>query len=201
MSIKRLSGAGLTTPKSNKLWDQVTFQSGMFAIATIAITSNQSSVVFDNIPSTYNHLQLRGICRTTLAAQGNASLALRFNSDSGSNYGYHRVYASQAYSTAQGGSGLSETSIGVAGIAAGDQNLANQFGASVIDILDYASTSKNKVIRSLAGGEDTTVGYIGLHSGLWINSSNPITTIAVVAGAGQQFKAYSHFALYGIKAA
>ena len=26
MSIKRLSGAGLTTPKSNKLWDQTTFQ-------------------------------------------------------------------------------------------------------------------------------------------------------------------------------
>jgi hypothetical protein len=72
------------------------------------------------------------------------------------------------------------------------------FGASVVDVLDYASTSKNKVIRALSGGDANGSGLIVLYSGSR-NLTDAITSITIFPTGAGDFREHSSFALYGVK--
>jgi hypothetical protein len=85
------------------------------------------------------------------------------------------------------------------GTIGGATGSGGQFGAGVIDILDYASANKNKTVRGLIGVDENGAGRIGLGSGLWQNSSTAISSISITPQAGTLFLQYSSFALYGIK--
>ena len=53
-----------------------------------------SSVTFNTIPSTYKHLQIRLISKSTNSAYGGGDgdwLGMRFNGDSGNNYARHYI--------------------------------------------------------------------------------------------------------------
>jgi hypothetical protein len=198
MSIKRLSGAGLTTPKSNKLWDQVTFQSGMFAIATVSLTTTAASVAFTGIPNTYTHLQLRWIGKDNRGAASDG-VNMTFNGDNTSgNYYGHRFYGDGAAANSQNFAGFSTGWIN--GSSSG-----SIFGACVVDILDYTSststTNKFKTCKVFGGNDINGGGEAGFYSLLWKNSADAITSITLSPSNGSAFNAYSHFALYGIKAA
>jgi hypothetical protein len=162
------------------------------SIATVTAPAGGSvSIDFTSISSAYTHLQIRGINRNETA---NNTFRLRFNSDSGSNYSRHYLFGDG--STAQAAAGASQTSIG-AGIIATSSNGANIFSGFVIDILDYANTSKYKTMRSLGGYDANGSGNIGLFSGVWLNTA-AITSITLLSDSGDQNQ-YSSFALYGIK--
>ena len=198
MSIKRLSGAGLTTPKSNKLWDQTTFQSGMFALATVSLTGNATAVVFSGIPSNYTHLQVRALARTDRTVDPRDYLGIRFNSDSTSSYTSHQLAGSGSSATSGGGGAGTEIQLGLAASAAQASSI---FGSTIIDILDYANTSKNKTIRLLSGVDSNdTNGSIRFESSVWLKTE-AISTVSIEPGIGSNFVANSHFALYGIKGA
>lgn len=159
------------------------------SIATTTVGSGgASSISFSSIPSTYKHLQLRVI---TGSNPGGYNSGLRFNSDSGSNYYGHALYGSG--STAGSFSLGSQTfaSISFNGIS------NTEFSPTIVDILDYTNTNKNKVIRSLTGRNNNASGDIYLMSGSWGNT-NAITDITIVAPSAT-FIQYSSFALYGIK--
>jgi hypothetical protein len=200
MSIKRLSGAGLTTPKSNKLWDQTTFQSGMFALATVSLTSSQSSVTFSGIPSNYTHLHLRITTRNDKADNGGQSTVMYLNGDTTyTNYRSHLLYgtASAGYSESNQLSGY----YGAIGYTAGGNMTANVHSTQIIDMLDYANTSKNKTVRTSWGLLDSdSNGYCGLSSFLW-TSTSAITSFSIISYPSANFVLGSQFALYGIKAA
>jgi len=66
----------------------------------------------------------------------------------------------------------------------------------VTDILDYASTNKNKTVRTLGGFDANGSGYVNLTSNLWSNTA-AINTITI--NAVGTFNQYSQFSLYGIK--
>jgi hypothetical protein len=72
-----------------------------------------------------------------------------------------------------------------------------------LDILDYANTNKFKTIRGLSGwNNNDTVdgnGSVRFISGLWRNTA-AITSLKIVPEAAVNFKQYSSFALYGVKA-
>ena len=171
----------------------------MFPLGMVSVGSaGSSTITFSSIPSTYKHLQVRAISRTNLASPGFASLTMELNSDTTSNYAWHRMWGNG--STANAGATASDSSM-LFGVTSGDQNIANSFSIFICDILDYTSTSKNKTIRALTGGDDNTGsanGYIGIHSGLWFKTPEAVTTVTIKPGAGQSFKQYSSFALYGI---
>lgn len=156
-----------------------------------------ASVTFSSIPGTYEHLQIRGIVRVTTGTAGFNDLYFRFNSDSGSNYARHSLV----------GGGGSAVSDGTASIIYGraarntvqrSGNTASCFGAFIFDVLDYSSTSKNKTIRSLAGGEEGASGSVSLTSSLWA-STNAITSVTFTDESGLTFAQYSTFSLYGVK--
>lgn len=165
------------------------------SIATVTVGAGGSlSLTFSSISNSYTHLQIRGIARYLNTAGG--SMRLQFNGDTGSNYAYH--YLSGDGASASAGAGTSNTSI-LPNI--GQQDTA-QFTASVIDILDYANTNKNKTSRILSGLDKNGSGSMQLSSGLWLSTS-AITSITLTPQSNtsptNQFQQYSTFALYGIK--
>ena len=82
----------------------------------------------------------------------------------------------------------------------GATSSANIFGAIVIDILDYANTSKYKTARLLGGADQNGSGEVWSHSGNWRNTT-AISSIKLLEAVTGNFVQYSHFALYGIKGA
>jgi hypothetical protein len=165
------------------------------SIATITPYTTTSTVVFSSIPSTYRHLQIRFIARTTRANQED-NIQLRFNSDSGGNYAAHVLYGDGA--TAGSFSDGSSITFNTRSVVAAASSTSGVFGVGVIDILDYANTSKNTTVRSLNGYDNNGAGQVRLSSGLWMNTA-AINTITIVPANGPDFAANCHWALYGIK--
>jgi len=202
VALRRLSTSSIqTNGKSSKLWDQTTFQSGMFALATVNVgTTSPTSISFTNIPNTYTHLQIRGIARDSRASTWVDTLWMYCNADTtGSNYYGHLLVGNGSTATAAADAGVN--SFGVPIALTGATNVTTSFAPFVIDILDYASTNKNKTIRSLHGLDDNTNGTMRFRSGLWMNSSTAISSLTFQGGdVGVFFQQYSSFALYGIKA-
>jgi hypothetical protein len=162
-------------------------------IESSILTTSTSSVTFSSIPSDYKHLQLRIVYRGANAGNGLTS-QLRFNSDSGSNYAYHRLQGDG--STVVSSAFTSQTEIDLPAQTANGAT-ASSFGGAVVDILDYASTSKNTTVRTLGGRASTSSG-IDLRSGLWINTA--AVTSVFIGSYTLNFMSGSRFSLYGIKA-
>jgi hypothetical protein len=198
MSVRKFSSASISgaQPKGSKVWDQETFPGTYESISTAIVDSGgASSITFSNIPQNYAHLQIRWIARQDTAGQGDSEFQARFNGDSGANYKYHSLFGdgSTAYG-AHGGNTFFASGRGVAASIA-----SNIYGISVMDILDYTNTNKNKVTRILSGWDANGSGYMFLYSGLWMNTS-AITSITLLGDTGS-FIQYSSFALYGIRGA
>lgn len=192
MALRRLSTSSIqTNGKSSKLWDQTTFQSGMFALATVSLTSTASSIEFTGIPANYTHLQLRVV--TQASVSGDVDWSLRFNGDTGANYTKHQLFGNGSAAFATGSASQNQ-------IPGGFTNLT-AWSSSIVDILDYTSTSKNKTVKTLSGSDVNGSGYVGIRSGVWFASPVAITSIQIIpTSGGSGFATYSSFALYGIKA-
>jgi hypothetical protein len=168
------------------------------SISTVTAAGGEANLTFSSISGTYTHLQIRGIVRDNLASPSAVQqLAVRFNSDTGTNYGRH--YLSGDGSTATASGTASGNLINLYLCAPSDAMTANVFGAVLVDVLDYASTTKNKTLRGFSGADVNGSGNVNLVSGVWLNTA-AITSVTMNA-RGNAFKAGSTFALYGIKAA
>ena len=168
------------------------------SIATVSVGSGgAANVEFTSIPATYTHLQIRGIMRDARAGTVNDGW-LRFNSDTGSNYAAHKLNGDGASVTATGAA--TKTNTEDLFRFPTDNNTASVFGASIIDILDYANTNKYKTVRALSGYDANGSGVIRFSSGLW-QSTSAITSIIIDSDGSVNWSQYTTFALYGIKGA
>ena len=165
------------------------------SIATTTVGSGgAASVTFSGIPSTYTHLQVRCLIRSSVAGSED-SVVMRFNGDSASNYSYHFLFGNGSSANA---SATTSASFIYPYAVPGATFLSNAFGVQVTDILDYANTTKNKTTRTLAGYDDnSTGGRIALTSGAWYNTS-AVTSIAITAGSAN-IAQFSSISLYGIR--
>jgi hypothetical protein len=159
------------------------------SLATVTVPSGGvSSITFAGIPSGYKHLQIRML--TACSAGGNPGTKVTFNSDTTyTNYRYH-------YLVGTGGSALAGSNNSSDFFTAGAAVTTGPGGA-VMDILDYANTSKNKTVRTLSGYDANGSGTVSLFSGLWMNT-NALTTIELAPASGS-WNQYSSFALFGVK--
>lgn len=171
------------------------------SIATVTVGSGGTSFIeFTSIPSTYTHLQIRGIAQMSRATYGIGDASIQLNSDTGFNYSYHGLYGDGS-SAAVVTPGAPSTSMEISEGAAGT-NTGGTFGASIVDILDYKDTNKYKTIRTLSGVDinGTIAGYggrVGLWSGNW-RSTSAVTSIKINPNYGT-WQQYTTFALYGVK--
>lgn len=165
-------------------------------ISTAYGTGSSGTITFSSIPQDFKHLQIR---MTTRSSRVDTSTAyrIRLNSDIGSNYADH--YLRGNGSSVSSGSSTSATSI-FAAFTAASNSTANAFGSQVIDILDYASASKNKTIRGLYGITEAAapITTISLISGLWMSTS-AVSSITIYEAFSANWTTSSRFSLYGIR--
>lgn len=167
------------------------------SIASATGTGSSGTITFSSIPSTYTSLQIRGIIRTDSGTGVGASI--RLNGDTSSNYASHQLYGDGT--TAAAGGAASATSItNGGGVGFGSTTAANIVGAFIIDIHDYASTTRNKTTRVFTGRDDNATGFIRVGSGLWMNTA-AVTSISLITSNSSNFTTQAQFALYGIKGA
>lgn len=171
-----------------------TATSNFFLISQQVLGSTATTVTFSSIPSTYKSLQLRVLARDTYASSSvtyNSSLTLNSNT----NYTLHYLQGNNNSVTAVGQTGNTVAySYGVPQ----DSTLANTYGASIIDIIDYSSTTKYKTIKSISGADVNN----GTYNKIQINSALSLDTTAVTTitfnKATTAFAAGSVFSLYGV---
>jgi hypothetical protein len=170
----------------------------MEPIASTVVGSGGSSIIiFNDIPQTYKHLQIRGIGRTNRSANGDYGL-VRFNGDSSaSNYTSHYVQGNGS-TVATGVYQQSFTGCLWSRWAAAS-DASSIFGVGIFDILDYTNTNKYTTTRDLGGLDtNTSNSQMNFESSVWL-ANTEITTIAIIPGAGTSWNEYSRFSLYGIK--
>lgn len=162
------------------------------SIATATASGGTSTVTFSSIPSTYKSLQIRAVATGIDNAGGSGNISMRFNSDGTSSYNRHALY----------GNGTTATATGSAASSITVSNWGNTMALSyptvlIIDVVDYADTTKNKTSRTLSGidSNGTLTGEISLSSGLW-RSTAAISSISFISSG---YYAGTTFSLYGIK--
>ena len=164
------------------------------SIASATGTGSSGTITFSSIPSTYTSLQIRYNAISTGA--GGQIMRIQFNSDTGTNYTRHALYGLGATVSAFG---LANTSFITPGdVANGISTVYPTTG--ITDIQDYASTTRYKTVRDLAGRDVNAVGgAICLNSGVWMSTS-AITSISFYI-LTDSFTTSTTVSLYGIKGA
>jgi hypothetical protein len=189
--VSQLTTGSITLPSARTAFIPPTSYE---SIATVSPTSG-TSVEFTSIPSTFTHLQIRGIGRTARASVEDG-FYLRFNSTT-TGYQDHHIYSTSTSSSfANTGS---DTEIETYTLP-GNNAISNLYGSVIVDILDYANTNKFKTLKLLCGySNNSSNGRIEFVAGNWRNTS-AITSITIIAG-NSSWVSPSTFALYGIKGA
>lgn len=164
------------------------------SIATFNLASATASVSFTSIPSTYTHLQIRAMSRTSNA--GEINLQVRVNNDTGNNYAQHFLQGDGA-STFSGASSTPTNAFSTIRVPS-SSNAAGVFGVGIFDLLDYANVNKNKTSRVLTGFDANGSGFVLFNSGLYMNTT-AINRVDIFNNTGSNLAANSSFALYGIK--
>lgn len=206
MSVRSFRTSSIRTgEKRSKFWDQsaVVLNPAFDSIAS-ANGTGAGTVTFSNIPQTYQHLQLRLLIRSDNAFSSVSVPVMRFNNSStSSTYRTHRLYgdgvSAIAEAPAQAQSQFNDLLAGTSAEAA-----ANIMGVAIIDIHDYANTSKNTTVRVFTGhslnSTETTWERVQLASGVWLNTS-AVTEINLIMDQAAGWGSQSRLSLYGIKAA
>jgi hypothetical protein len=173
-----------------------------YSIASTSLTTSSATISFSSIPSTYDHLQIRGSIRGTVAGSQQTA-AIRLNGDSGNNYAAHTLLSKNntpsSYKT--GPADMMEFYEGPGGNQA-----SGVFGNVIIDILDYKNTNKNTVIKTIYAWDNNTTAVggtqsatVSLFSGLWLNTA-AVTSVTLIEQAGtNNYAANTTWSLYGIK--
>jgi hypothetical protein len=161
------------------------------SIATFTGNGTSSTYTFSSIPQTYVALQLRIVANDAAAA----TLQFRLNGDSGGNYTNHALK----------GDGSATSATGVTANTQGDLAdyagyTTNTFAAVIVDIHDYASTTKNKTVRTFSGADLNGSGFVNLRSSLY-SSTTAITSLTIRNAASATYVTGTTFSLYGIKGA
>ena len=166
------------------------------SIATVTVGSGgASSVSFTGIPSTYQHLQVRFLGRSSYNNSGSSvNLYYRLNNDTASNYSQHafRGDGNTVFASGSASQGAMYPGAGIADAG----STASVFGGGVLDLLDYANTNKNKTARVLNGFDGNGNGQIVFSSGAWYSTTAVNRLDLTTDGNWVQ---YSSFALYGIR--
>lgn len=191
-----LGAQGGLSARSFGLFGAVAAVGDYESIATQIVGAGGSDYIdFTSIPSTYKHLQIRYIARTS-RSEADDGFSIQLNSDTGTNYRYHYLAGSGSGSPTTYTEG-SMTGYQVPYVSAGTAG-SNTFGVGIFDLLDYANGNKYKTARILGGEDNNGGGWVAMNSGLWLNTS-AVTSIRFQTNALGNFVEYSHFALYGLK--
>jgi hypothetical protein len=169
------------------------------SIASATVSSNQTTITFSSIPSTYKHLQIRALNKTTNTASAPQYIYMKLNQDStAANYAWHQLEGNGSAASATAGTNNGQCYF-ANGALSSSATFANMFAALIIDIHDYTSTTKNKTIRAFMGINTNIASNnyrLSLESNLWINTA---AVDRLDFTNDDQFAVGTVISLYGIK--
>jgi len=202
MGVYKLSANSVKNGRTNygsMLAGNTAFTPASFeSIATVTISGDSTAaIVFDSIPQTYTHLQLRGVVRNAKFAYSTDFLFIDYNDNTNNaDYNYHIIDGNGSTVTA-----IASASSHAQIVAPADRYGAYVYSGFVMDILDYTNTNKFKTVRVLNGWESNadSVGNVWISSQSY-ESTSAITKIALNQAGTIKYKTDSKIALYGIKA-
>lgn len=173
------------------------------SIFTVTATGGETSITFSSIPSTFAHLQVRGVSRLNDSSDTGVWLDLKFNSDGSANYVSRTFYSERNTDTFDSywdGYGNDRIYLNNSTLRGG--TTANHYAPMIFDVHDYASITKNKTLRGYSLTNDnsfnSTTKRINMLSGMW---SQTAAISSITIGCPTAFAANTTFALYGIKGA
>ena len=158
-------------------------------IATTTLGSNQANVTFSSISGSYTDIVL---IANTAGTDAGRSLAVQFNSDTGSNYsvtdlrGNGSAAASSRYSN--------ETAAYLASSIAFATTLGN--GIYILNVMNYSNTTTYK---TTIGRNSTAATGVEAAVNVWRNT-NAINAMKIFSNGSGNLLSGSVFTLYGIKA-
>lgn len=168
-------------------------------LETQILTSNQNSVIFSNLNSTYGstykHLQVRMAARGTRNDTNTLIQVIMNGIETNGNYAFHFLQGTGSAVTSNASANIN--SIDLYGIPSATAT-ANNFGAVVLDILDAFSTNKNKTVRALSGFTGTSE-TINLTSGVFLSTS-AITSLTF-EDRFAQVATGTRISIYGLRSA
>lgn len=166
---------------------------GYTLIQSSFISTSTASITFSSIPTTFRHLQIRGVARNSDAAF-QRDFWMQMNGATTSVYSKHQLQGVQTSVGTNNPSG-SNTRIDLVGIIA-NSDTSDTFTPFIIDIFDYAQTTKTKTIKLFGGRTGGTSQEVIQLSGMW-NSTDAINSILLDFDSGN-FMANSRVSLYGL---
>jgi hypothetical protein len=165
------------------------------SIATVTLSSGQSSITFTSIPQTYKHLQIRCFSRDSRSATALNNWHLGLNGDTANNYSVQTLSTDSSTVSAASDPNLGKTDYF---IQPSVNTTSTVFQASVWDIIDYSNTNKYKTIRAFGGYDNNGSGRINFSGAGW-RSLDGVTSLTFTNSSNANFNGYSSYALYGIK--
>ena len=154
------------------------------SIATLTFSTPTYIAQFNSIPSTYKHLQIR----YRIADDGASAMLLQLNNNTTAAYAWHYL---RGNGTSASASGTASTSY----IRPGELGTSKTYPTvGIIDIIDYASTTKRKTVTYTNGYDNNGSGLVQIGSGLWTENF-AINAITLQFGDVNP----ATVALYGIK--
>jgi len=148
-------------------------------IASVTLSSAQSSVTFSGIPQTYTDLRLV----ISGSQQNLEDVGLQFNGDTASNYSITGMYGNGTTATSTRESSQTRARVGA---------LGTDIGNSIFDVMNYANSTTNKTVLN----RSNSAGWVAYAKvGLW-RSTSAITSIVVLSG--NNFNSGTTFNLYGV---
>jgi hypothetical protein len=163
-------------------------------IATTTVSSATASVTFSSIPQTYTDLVFIANMQSSYTGDSGNGARLRFNGDTGNNYGYSILSGSGSSAISYRSPNDSYVQIGLLP-SSGGGTPAGTFGIGIAHIFNYSNSTTNKTI---VGRTNSVYNSVQASVNCWRNTA-AITSIVYFGDAN--ILAGSTFTLYGIKAA
>lgn len=171
----------------------------MFPIARQVVSGTSTSVIsFSNIPQNFTHLQIKIWMRSRNSGPYDAIYLTPYSTVTDANAAYRLIYGTGSGVGTNGYTGQFYPQLGFVPAASITSGV---WAAAIIDILDYASTSKNKTMRSIYGWDDNgaTSGQpnIGMNSGVSLSLGTTALS-GLTFGINNAFESGTRIDLYGI---
>lgn len=167
------------------------------SIASSSIAGTPTSVSFSSIPQTFKHLEVRIFGRTTATGAGGIDCYMQFNGLTTSIYNWIEGYGA-GNATDGASAGINSTTWNVMRNSlprAGETG----YGASIVRIMDYTDTSKNRNAYWICGYKGQSLyGNVSVVFGS-TTSSAAISSLTFTIEGGAAFTNDSHITLYGLK--
>jgi hypothetical protein len=165
-------------------------------IATAFGTGASGIITFSSIPQDYKHLQFRIASKTDTSNNSSRSALITINGVTTSSYAYHQFYNDGA--TILTDPANTQTSMRIRGVNA-QSTISGRASATIIDILDYASTTKHKTIRTHSGQTGDSIRAVLVFGAGLFYQTGAVSSVTFAFDSTGNYATNTRFSLYGIR--